>query len=300
MTYKDDLAYAEANLRTVERLRASSRSPIERRNLQSRSDELEQQVRVAEQRLESFAEVELLFDGAPVRAQVGIEAGFAGEGLKSFQDYISTVAAAKLGELGQRGPLPQGPRLMVTGTGAGSFGFHLQEVADQQRISPSPLKVAVGDAIGLMTAATRSDDEFAEALALQDPRVSVALKNFLVVVHRAGATLKIHASRASVRLSSPEELKETLDRVENTRVSESEETREGVLYGWRLGHGDFELKLDDGEIISGRVEGQPLLERGAPLLMQRVVASLRVVTVERAGRSRPGWWLRGLEALTGS
>jgi hypothetical protein len=122
MSYKNDLAYAEANLGAVRRMLATTVSPIVRRNLQSRIPELEEKVQLAEQQLEHFAEVDLLFDGGPVRAQVGIEAGFAGDGLAGVgfaalgcttAGVAGSIAATISGSctIGARGSLTTGAEL---------------------------------------------------------------------------------------------------------------------------------------------------------------------------------------------
>lgn len=291
MKYSQEAAYAEMQLGVLHSMLAGKCSPIERKNLQSRLSRLEEEVRLAQQRARNLAELDLLFEGNPVYHKQGIEAAFAGESLSAFQEYIATLTAACQGEIGNRGPLPRVPRLMVTDVETGSFGFQLSELPEQEPLSPTPLKEAIEEGLAILRGSASSDEAFTEVIAQQNQRVSAALRKFLGVLESREATLRIKSPRSHVEITDARGARE---RVENTQILESEETHPGLLCGWRIHHRDFELQLNHGEVLSGRIEGDAVLEQGARLLMQRVQATLQKVSVERGGQTRVGWSLRAL------
>lgn len=301
MRYQRLLTQAEASLYSARRALECTRSPIEKINLKSRIPLLEQELHQARLRADNLAEVDVLFDGEPVRSSLGIDAAFAGDSLRSFQDYVSTLTAANQGELGARGPLPRVPRLMVADVEVGSFGFQLVELPEQESITSTPLKGALDDALRLLQAAGDSDEAFVEALARRGQRVQMALKKFLDIVSQANATIKMHSRQISVIFDTSNSVHAALDRVDQTTVKEQEEeVFDAILYGWLQGKMRFELLLDNGEILSGPIERSALAHNNIFQLNQRVRAKIRKVTLEQAGRTRQTRVLLAMETQPAS
>jgi hypothetical protein len=289
-------AYARANLDAVRQMLARSESAIERVNLADRIEEWEEELAGAERNARTLAEAAVLFDGAPVKASVGIDAAFGGQSVRGFQEMVTTVAAdMSPGGVGERGRLAAGvPRLLITDVDMGSFGFQLAEVPDQEPpAGPSPLKDALDAATRLLKAAGDSDDAFAQELAERPPRVLKKLKDFLEVVDDAGATLRVDTGRVAVRLDTVEHVRAARERAGSTQVEEVSEAKTGVLQGLMQERARFELRLDDRTVLSGRIDPSIDPATLAGLYNQPVDASLRRLTLSHGGRRRVDWVLLG-------
>lgn len=298
MRYTRAAEFARSHLAAMREMIATTHSPLTRFNLESRLEGAEEEVRAAERRAAALAEATVLFDGAPVKARVGIDAGFGGASIRGFQELVVAVTAELGPGVGKRGPLPDVPRLLITDVDVGSFGFQLAEVCEQEPLAgASPLKEALDDATRLLAAAGESDEAFEEALAARPARVLGKLKDFLKVVADADATLKVNTGRARLRLDSPEAVRAARDRAEATVVTEAEDTLTGVLAGLLPQRAQFELRPVEGELLTGRID--PSLDPATlvPRFNQPVVARLRKVTASRGGRSRTGWVLLSAAAV---
>ena len=310
MRYTRAAAYARANLEAIRQMLAQSESAIERINLADRLEEWEGELAAAERRAMTLAEAAVLFDGAPVKASIGIDAAFGGQSVRGFQDLVTTMAAdmsrrlagglapQTAGGVGERGPLAADvPRLLITDVDVGSFGFQLAEVSDQEpSAEPSPLKDALDAATRLLKAAGDSDDAFAQELAERPPRVLKKLKDFLEVIDDAGATVKVDTGRVAVRFDTVDQVRAARERAGSTQVEEASESRSGVLQGLMQERARFELRLDDRTVISGRIDPAVDPATLAGLYNQPVDASLRRLTISRGGRRRVDWLLLGAVA----
>jgi hypothetical protein len=297
--YTRAAAYARANLDAVGRMLAQSESAIERVNLAERLEEWKEELALAERHAMTLAEATVLFDGAPVKASIGIDAAFGGQSVRGFQELVTTVAAdMSPGGVRERGRLAAGvPRLLITDVDVGSFGFQLAEVPDQEPpAGPSPLKDALDAATRLLKAAGDSDDALAQELAERPPRVLKKLKDFLDGVDDAGATLKVETGRVAVRLDTVERVRAARERAGSTQVEEASESRSGVLQGLMQERARFELRLDDGTVLSGRIDPGIDPATLAGLYNQPVEASLRRLTLSHGGRRRVDWALLGAVA----
>ncbi|MBK9370282.1 MAG: hypothetical protein IPN01_28990 [Deltaproteobacteria bacterium] len=293
MMYARAVERSQSHLDTLRAMIEGTRSPITRRNLESRLEEAEAEVRLAEQQSATLAEAELLFDGGPVRAQLGIEARFGGQSVQVFQDLVAAVT----GDLGLRGALPQAPRLLITGVETGSFGFQLSEVPDQLVLTgPSPLKLALDETTRLLHAAAESDETFTERLTGRSGRVLTQLKLFLRVLTEAQATLKVETGQVSLRLDDVERIKAARDRAESTTIQETPERRAGRLIGLMQLRAQFELRDEaEGVVVSGRIAPELSLDAVTALYNQRVFATLGRVTTANNTRSRVTWVLRDIQ-----
>ena len=293
MIYARAVDRSQSHLDTLRAMIEGTRSPITRRNLESRLEEAEAEVRLAEQQAATLAEAELLFDGAPVRAQLGIEARFGGQSVQVFQELV----AAMTSDLGPRGALAQAPRLLITGVETGSFGFQLSEVPDQLVLTgPSPLKLALDETTRLLHAAADSDETFTERLTGRSGRVLTQLKAFFRVLTEAQATLKVETGQVSLRLDDVDRIKAARDRAEATTIQETQERRVGRLIGLMQQRSQFELREEpEGVVLSGRVASELSLELLTALYNQRVVTTLGRVTTANNTRSRVTWVLRDIQ-----
>lgn len=298
MMYTQNLERAKAHLAFLRRMASASESPLMRASFRSRLQEAEGRVKQAEVQASALAEVSLRFDGRPVVGTFGVEAGFGGEGLKMFQDLLSTVSAdMQPGGVGERGPLPTQPRLLLSGVETGSFGFQLTEAHDQVPLLPTPslLKRAAEQGCRLLMAAAESDDSFLTLLSAHHPRVLSRLSALLEMLHTNRATLRVEAGSATARLNT-EEIQAASERVAATIIQEREQEIEGRITGLLPGKRLFELQPVTGDALSGRLAPGIGLEEIAALYGTAVLARVRQIHVARLGSARSSWVLMSATA----
>lgn len=224
--------------------------------LSRKKADLEQELDSLAQAAANRASVALLFAGGPVVGSRGISADFAGGMLEHFQSLVTrTFAAAELGALGGRGPVPmrQATDLMVTNLARGSFGFVLSELSDQDEIQETALKIMVGKAVTTISMVSSENElEFEEAIDGLDGRTLISLRDFFKTLDVSGATVRLVDDASDISLDSTA-IHRARSRVESTSIDESEETISGVLAGFLPEHRKFELRISDLETLYGTV-----------------------------------------------
>lgn len=224
--------------------------------LSRKKADLEQELSSLAQAEENRASVALLFAGRPVIGSRGISADFAGSMLEHFQNLVTrTFAAAELGTLGGRGPVPmrQATDLMVTNLARGSFGFVLTEISDQDELQESVLKLMVGKAVTTISMVSSENElEFEEAVGSLDGRTLISLRDFFKTLDVSGATVRVVDDASDISLDSAA-IHRARSRVESTSIDEAEEVIAGVLAGFLPEHRKFELRINDLETLYGTV-----------------------------------------------
>ena len=107
-----------------------------------------------------------------MRGSAGIDARFTSDVISAYQDPIAKPLAAK-SELHAMGPIPDAhlSRLHVTDVVHVSFGFHFQELPEQESIGETPLFEAAEEAAHLIDAAGKDDEAFVDVVESLNPRV---------------------------------------------------------------------------------------------------------------------------------
>lgn len=282
-----------AELATVNTLLATlpNEDVLGRISLQSRRDQIAAELARIGAQTETAASVALLFGGKPVVGAVGIEADFAAEAVARFQDLITNIWGAGGGEIGTRGPIPEQEqsRLHITSLLHGSVGFLLEEIGQEDRLFPSPLAQAADRAAEVIAAfAAEDENRFANVLEAVDQRVLNSAREFFRRIHRNGATLKLVEGEREFDLAD-DTLARAYNRAENVSIEETERDITGELLGVIPIAGRFELRMDDGTVVSGTVAptlSESYLERivSERLVGRRWRAHLRTKQVTRFGR----------------
>jgi hypothetical protein len=171
----------------------------------------------------------------------------------------------------------------VTGIARGSFGFEFERLEEASDPS-SDVRLAVEETASLLASMKGSEEEFADALAELDPRVTVALRTFIERVSKANATLKMMAGARTVEFTEPDVHLAT-ERVTSAETRTEEVDAEGELVGFLPDSAVFEFKRLGGAVVRGKMT----VEANRPedlksVLGTRVSAKLRVTTVSRPGR----------------
>jgi len=232
--------------------------PVSEFQLDKRRARIESELRSIIDNSEKKASVALFFGGKPVLGSRGISAEFAGKMLENFQSLVArTFAAAELGGLGNRGPIPMkhSTDLMVTNLAKGSFGFVLNEMSDQDEIDSTALKIIVEDVVQTIEKiASPNELDFEAASEQLDPRMLISLKDFFVALDSADGVVRIVDDVADICLDSLSIHRGRL-RTEATTIHESDLIIEGILVGFLPEHRKFEM-LVGGQMLYGSVSAE--------------------------------------------
>ncbi len=264
---------------------------IERISLQSRLESIDQELQeLGASQADSIepASTTVYFDGGPVVSQRAIDASFAASAIAQFQGLVELVGASRRhGPLGRGGAVPGGRdfRLHITDIARGSFGFHFEQL--EGRESAEEMRAAVDETTELIDGLRAEEEEFYERIAELEPRVRTALNDFVQVLSRSEATLRMESRTRRLKLTQDEL------HTASTRLSEGapsvDDVPRRVKYLGVLGESRrFELQdLETGVVYRGKLApglDAKMLAEVAPILMETCTAMLRITTVERPGR----------------
>ena len=227
--------------------------------------------------------------GEGVHDSEGIRPSLAGEALIRYEQMFvaqalhdEREAARKAGR--QRRPKGSPtPTLLFSGTPRGSFGLEFvpQPVEDRSLLAVHTQSLR-NIAETVERVAERSDS-LGEAISRIPPRVVAPLKLFVKALANHGAELRLAFSdRPSVSISH-EKLRSAADHLEK-EVTQADVTLTGTFRGVALESGVFDLKTDEGEVVSGTVPdsySEEELEALHQLTNQRCVLDLISTTVSK-------------------
>jgi hypothetical protein len=199
-----------------------------------------------------------MFGGDPVIGSRSIDAEFAAELIRVFQDLVTKrVAAEESGALGARGPVRNhsASNLAITEIMRGSVGFLLEESSRQQEIDDTPVKKAIEDVTRVIAGTVSDQDEdFESVVENLDHRSLVSLKDFFKALDDSRATIRIVDDERD-QLLNLQAVQRGRRRVEATEINDTESERVvGKLIGLVPGKRVFELRIRGSEeTITGRV-----------------------------------------------
>lgn len=283
--------YVQSELSAVEAVlrQLPEEAVLERIGLESRARDARARLAdIAQLPVSTSAAVELMFGGLPVVGTSSIDAQFSAAAIDAYQRAVSTAAAAAgIETLGARGPLPEPfARLHLTGMPRGSVGFRLEEVG-QQTLTDSRLNEAVDEVEGILQALTLDNAEmFADAAAQSNPRVLLALREFLSTLRQSGAVCRIVTHDQEVALGSDAVVARAAQRITDSQIAEEENMVEGQLLGVLPVGRRFEFRTTAGQILKGRLSrelDQPEVLQAT--VGQRCRAVMKITTVERPGEA---------------
>lgn len=283
-------SYLQGNLAAARALLSSlpagGTHMLDRMGIESRIREIQDQLAALEGEAGVTGEMVLFFYGAPVKEEHGIDARFSAEVLGAYQDLVSKQVAAHQGPLARSGPTKaeKESRLHITNVVHGSFGFELEELVDAEAPSePTLLARAIGDVTSLIQAAKESEDAFADIVASTDGRVYDALRAFLSVIRRAGASFRLLSEGVDLAFNS-EDLATASDRASAERTEVEDQPIPGIFLGALLDSRRFEHRTENGDVIRGKV-GEGVEVRDLLGWADRAcIAHMQIVTLTRGSR----------------
>ncbi len=246
----------------------------------------------------------LFFWGEPVQGSMGIDASFAGRVLEPFQSMVMADYADRwhgvVGSRGRRHGEAQS-RLLLTGLPRGSFGLELARADNDELFEEGQLADTLAHVTKLVESARRSDEDFAAVIDETAPRVIQNLREFLEVVAKGKAGLRLESGDFRCSMN-PLEANEAFTRVAGTITNDEPVKILGVFKGVLLESWRFDFVTQDNHSVGGKIdenltEDQVIaLNRG--FFNDRCQASLLKTTVLfKNGRVRTTYLLKGLEAL---
>lgn len=229
-----------------------------RMSFEARLNDIDGQLHALEAAPTHTGEVALIFRGQPVFGAHSIDTAFASDALKSFQDIVSKrIAVSELGELGERGPLPERFRanLGISQMVRGSVGFVLEEQSDNAALADTVVKSAIVDVADLIEK-TASEDEgkFDEAVQALDARLLISLRNFFRTIDDGHAEFRLVEQEREADISAPD-IKRARDRLDSTEIEDrGDQIVLGELIGLLPERRRFEMRLAEGrQLIGGPV-----------------------------------------------
>jgi hypothetical protein len=304
MTNRAHREFLKAQLVDVQHLRDISRDhPIMAIALEERETELRA-------KLENLplgskeARTVLFFSGAPVQGSVGIDASFAGRILEPFQSMVMADYADRWhGSVGTRGRRTgeADSRLLLTALPRGSFGLELVRADNDELFEEAQLADTLAHVTKLVESASRSDEDFASELNETAPRVIQNLREFLEVVSRGKAGLRLESGDFRCSMN-PIEAHEAYDRVAGTITKDEPIQMPGVLKGVLLESWKFDFVSSDGLTIGGKIDEnlteEQVIRLNSEFFNQRCIASFVKTTVLfKNGRIRTTYVLGALQRV---
>ncbi|MEO5374573.1 MAG: hypothetical protein H7840_09875 [Alphaproteobacteria bacterium] len=230
---------------------------VGRMGFEARKEEIETELAGLERSRDTLANVALMFYGKPVHGSRSIATEFAAKALASYQDLVAKhLATSETGGLAQRGPTParQAANLNITGILHGSFGFLLEESdQDGPQLINSSLREAVDKVTDVLDHfAAESEDPFNTSLNEMDPRLFSSVKTFFKILHDDEATMRIVEGEKD-RSFDAKAVDRAHQRCQNASIDEQDLTVTGTLIGVMPYARRFELRIEDTEVITGKV-----------------------------------------------
>ena len=148
---------------------------IGRMSLESRLQEVEEELQSYEGYDHRPTSARLTFRGKPVVGNRGIRADFGSEAVKAFSEGAVTRVGAGQGQaLASSGPIPHETdyQLLITGTAPGSFVFLLEDASQQAPLDgqSTPVGVAIERVKQILEASTGTDEQLTDAIGDTDRR----------------------------------------------------------------------------------------------------------------------------------
>jgi hypothetical protein len=200
----------------------------------------------------------ITFRGDPVEGSQSIDATFASEALKAFVAATDTVAASlTTQDLKSSGRLPGSRQrtLRIVDTALGSFGFDLELPPPELPEPADPYAEAIQTTFELIRRAATSDEgTISDLVAEIHPRAAAKVRSFAKVLADHQALFAAEFEGHDVRLNNPQEVQHILDALDETSISEQEQTLTVTVQGILPDGRQFEARLESGELIKGTVD----------------------------------------------
>lgn len=220
---------------------------------------IQEKLNTLKTKLESFPvdliepKITLLFSGNAVKGSIGIKSKFVSKVVKPIQELIKTqTALVRFGDVAKRGRAKKGAsaELYLTALPTGSFGVELSQLESNDLFDELEVSTAIHQVMELITAVTTSDIAFENAIENTPKRNLNNLKAFLKEIDDENSVLKMESGSFGIAISQ-EQIHEGFERVNSTASENEEIFLNGILRGFLLDTGKFEMTDEEGITITG-------------------------------------------------
>lgn len=282
-------------------LQQSADDPILAPQLRDRLDEVNHALQAARQEPGSLLPKEtpllpraaIFLRGGSVQGSEGIRPSLAGEALIQYEKMFTEQAihdermAAKHAGRQRRPRGASTPGLLFTGTPRGSFGLEfVPKASGDDSLIDIHAQSLVNVADTLTRVAESQPGSLDEILSNIPSRVLQPLTQFLKTLAEHDAELRLAFQDRPPKSLSVSQVKSAAERLEQAVTQETIERVPGVFRGVTWDTGNFDLRMTDGNLITGTVSDQLTeedLERIEKLTNHECMADLQKTTVRKAG-----------------
>ena len=247
----------------------------------------------------------MTFRGKPVVGSRGINADFGADAAKAFAESVTRISAGWHSSLSSSGPIPNAAeyQLLITGTTVGSFGFQLEDAAQQPALEgqSTSVELAIRKVKEILEASVATDEELSEAIADTDRRALYSVHAFLKKVADSEAMCALEFQGDEFRFRDTAQVRRSENRLSNDNIQENNVTLSGKIQGFLPYSRRAELLLSAtsadflqdaiGTVVSGRVE--PAVDETVninEILNKDVTIEART---RRVGQGRPRYVFTG-------
>ncbi len=223
---------------TLERLIAqtSTGNVIGSMSLRSRLEQVMEELEAYKGYSSGVASAKLTFRGSPVVDSRGILADFGTEAVNAFAESVTRIGAGWVEPLAPSGRIPNSDeyQLLITGTAAGSFGFHMEDASPQLTLEglPSSVERAVGKVKEILKATVGTDEDLLEAIADTDRRALDSVQTFLRKTADNGAVCALEFQGDEFRFRDVAQVRHSADRLGSDRILEDNAGLFGKFQGF--------------------------------------------------------------------
>ena len=228
-------------------------------SLESRKQQVEEQIAAFEAAPTYLVETQVAFRGGPVKNDGGIEPGFVGEALGAFTESIALVGASQAGDLKPNGPVPNrgAYEMVIRNTFPGSFGFQIEREFPYGAPpeEPAALEAAIGGFQSILKASAADSDEAAsKAMAETHDRAMRSVHEFLETMAKRDAYCAMNFNGDKFRFENAAEVRRSASRIAPGKVKEFDKEMVAVFQGVLPEARRVEfLSIDTGQTLSGKV-----------------------------------------------
>ena len=280
---------------------------IGRMSLEYRLRQVEDELAAYEGYSPRLVNARLTFRGKPVVGSRGVYANFAAEVINAFVQSVAQIGASLRAPLPPKGPIPNSSefQLLVTGTATGSFGFQLEDAAQQPALKGQdvPVELAFRKVKEVLEASLKTDKELSETIADTDPRALKSIRAFLKKVADNDAVCALEFQGDEFRFRDVPQVRRSENRLNNDSVREDDVILDGYFKGFLPIGRNAEFFISEastdflqeavGTIVSGRV--MPVVDETVninDILNRDVRINARV---RRVGEGRPRYVITDCE-----
>ncbi len=242
----------------------------------------------------------LTFSGKPVAVNHGILARFGVDVVKAFEKAIASAGASLSAPLAARGPVPhrEACQLLITNVVRGSFGFEVEGASQRASLMSraAPVESAMEQVKNILEASVKTDDDLADTIADIDGRAIRDVREFLKIVADNSAVCALEFKGDVFQFRDTDQVRRSEGRLRRDNIHEEDIALAGHFRGFLPTSRRAEFQVEDGEIITGRVDSA--LENADEI--NGILNQLVRITVhtKRVGSGRPQYVIRNYaEAL---